>query len=90
MMETKWEKVDSNNMRKWLRDDGLTNKQALQDARSDYAFIANMSDTILRKLNIGDSSLVKQDAQREVDKLDALLGLLNNATIPTNIVFIDE
>lgn len=89
-METKWEKVDSNNMRKWLRDDGLTNKQALQDARSDYAFIANMSDTILRKLNIGDSSLVKQDAQREVDKLDALLGLLNNATIPTNIVFIDE
>ena len=89
-METKWEKVDSNNMRKWLRDDGLTNKQALQDARSDYAFIANMSDTILRKLNIGDSSLVKQDAQREVDKLDALLGLLSNATTSTNIVFIDE
>ena len=51
-MTTKWEKVDSNNIRKWEKDTELTNKQDLQSLRSDYNFIVNMSDTILEKLHL--------------------------------------
>ena len=88
--ETKWEKINSNNMREWKRDVDLTNKQDLQDLKSDYNFISNMSNTILEKLNIGNPETIKEDAQIKVDELDALLDLLNNTTTQETIDFIDE
>ena len=88
--ETKWEKVNSNNMREWKRDVDLTNKQDLQDLKSDYNFISNMSNTILEKLNIGNPETIKEDAQIKVDELDALLDLFNNTTTQETIDFIDE
>ena len=87
-MDTKWEKVDSNNIRKWLKDTELTNKQDLQSLRSDYNFIVNMSDTILEKLHLfPDSS--KAEAQAKVDEIDAILDLYNNSTTPEEIDFLD-
>ena len=88
--ETKWEKVDSNNIRKWIRETNLTKKQDLQDLKSDYNFISNMSNTILEKLNIGNPETTKEDAQIKVDELDAILDLYNNTTTQETIDFIDE
>ena len=87
---TKWEKVDSNNMRKWIKDLDLTNKQDLQDLRTDYNFIVTMSDTILEKLGIFDPVQIKAAAQVKVDEIDVLLDLYNNTTTQENIDFIDE
>ena len=88
--ETKWEKIDSNNMRKWLKDLDVTNKQELQDLRSDYNFIVNMSDTILEKLGLFAPAQAKAEAQVKVDEIDVLLDLFNNTTTQENIDFIDE
>ena len=88
--ETKWEKIDSNNMRKWLKDLDVTNKQDLQDLRTDYNFIVNMSDTILEKLGIFDPNQAKAEAQSKVDEIDVLLDLYNNSTTAEEIDFINE
>ena len=88
--ETKWEKIDSNNIRKWIRDIDVTNKQDLQDLRSDYNFIVNMSDTILEKLGIFDPVQMKAEAQSKADEIDVILDLYNNTTITENIDFIEE
>ena len=90
MAETKWEKIDSNNIREWTKNTVLTNKQDLQDLKSDYNFIVNMSDTILEKLNIDSPSKVKADAQAEVDGIDDILDLYNNSTTQESIDFINE
>ena len=90
MAETKWEKIDSNNIREWTKNTVLTNKQDLQDLKSDYNFIGNMSDTILEKLNIDNPSKVKADAQAKVDEIDDILDLFNNKTTPEEIDWIDE
>ena len=87
--ETKWEKIDSNNIRKWLKDIDVTNKQDLQDLKSDYNFIVNMSDTILEKLDIFDPVQIKAEAQVKVDEIDVILDLYNNTTTPEEIDFID-
>ena len=89
-METKWEKIDSNNIRKWLKDLDVTNKQDLQDLKTDYNFIVNMSDTILEKLGIFDPNQMKAAAQVKVDEIDAILDLFNNSTTAEEIDFIDE
>jgi hypothetical protein len=86
---TKYEKVDSNNIRKWTRADDPLNKQDLQDERSDWDFIANMSDVILGKLTI-DAVGIKARAQVKVDEIDAILDLFNNTTTSKSIDFIDE
>ena len=88
--EIKWEKIDSNNIRKWIRDLELTNRQDLQDLKTDYNFIVNMSDTILEKLGIFDPVQIKAEAQQKVDEIDVLLDLYNNSTTQENIDFIDE
>ena len=88
--EDKWEKVNPNNIRKWIRDLELTNKQDLQDLKSDYNFIVNMSNTVLEKLGIFDPVQMKAEAQIKVDEIDALLDLFNNSTTPEEIDFIDE
>ena len=88
--ETKWEKIDSNNIRKWLREIDLTNKQDLQDLKTDYNFIVNMSNTILEKLGVFDPNQAKAEAQTKVDEIDAILDLFNNSTTQENIDFIDE
>ena len=88
--EIKWEKINSNNIRKWVRDIDVTNKQDLQDLRSDYNFIVNMSDTILEKLGIFDPAQMKAEAQLKVYEIDILLDLFNNSTTEENIDFIDE
>ena len=88
--ETKWEKVDSNNIREWIRDLDLTNKQDLQGKKSDYAFIVNMSNTILEKLGIFDPVQMKAEAQTNVDEIDAILDLYNNTTTEECLDFIDE
>lgn len=90
MAETKWEKIDSNNIREWTKNTVLTNKQDLQDLKSDYNFIVNMSVTILEKLNIDSPSKVKADAQAKVDEINDILDLYNNSTTPETIDFIDE
>ena len=90
MAETKWEKIDSNNIREWTKNTVLTNKQDLQDLKSDYNFIVNMSVTILEKLNIDSPSKVKADAQAKVDEIDDILDLFNNTTTPEEIDWIDE
>ena len=90
MAETKWEKIDSNNIREWTKNTVLTNKQDLQDLKSDYNFIVNMSVTILEKLNIDSPSKVKADAQAKVDEIDDILDLFNNKTTPEEIDWIDE
>ena len=87
-MTTKWEKVDSNNIRKWEKDTELTNKQDLQSLRSDYNFIVNMSDTILEKLHLFPDS-AKSEAQAKVDEIDAILDLYNNTTTSEGIDFLD-
>ena len=38
MAEIKWEKIDSNNITKWLKNTELTNKQDLQNEKTDYNF----------------------------------------------------
>ena len=88
--ETKWEKVNSNNIRKWVKDLELTNKQDLQGLKTDYNFIVNMSDAILEKLGIFDPVQKKAEAQVMVDELDIILDLYNNSTTEENIDFIDE
>ena len=88
--EDKWEKVNPNNIRKWIRDLELTNKQDLQDLKSDYNFIVNMSNTVLEKLGIFDPVQMKAEAQIKVDEIDAILDLFNNSTTPEEIDFIDE
>ena len=88
--EIKWEKIDSNNIRKWLREIDLTNKQDLQDLKTDYNFIVNMSNTILEKLGVFDPNQAKAEAQTKVDEIDAILDLFNNSTTQENIDFIDE
>ena len=88
--EIKWEKIDSNNIRKWIRDLDVTNKQELQDLKSDYNFIANMSDTILEKLPITDPVSIKAEAQIKVDEIDVILDLYINTTTVEEIEFIDE
>ena len=89
--EVKYEKINSNNIRKWIRDLELTNKQDIQDLRSDYNFIVNMSDSILEKLNIGlPTVMVKEEAQAKVDEFDTVLDLYNNSTTPEEIDFINE
>ena len=88
--EIKWEKINSNNMRKWIRDLSLTNKQDLQDLKSDYNFIVNMSDTILEKLPITNPTEIKAEAQIKKDEIDDLLDLYNNTTTAEEIEFIDE
>ena len=88
--EIKWEKIDSNNIRKWIRDLDVTNKQDLQDLKSDYNFIVNMSDTILEKLPITDPVSIKAEAQMKVDEIDVILDLYNNTTTAEEIEFIDE
>ena len=87
-MTTKWEKVDSNNIRKWEKDTELTNKQDLQSLRSDYNFIVNMSDTILEKLHLFPDS-AKAEAQTKVDEIDAILDLYNNTVTSEDIDFLD-
>lgn len=88
--ETKWEKINSNNIRKWIRDLDATNKQDLQGLKSDYSFIVNMSDTILEKLGIFDPIQMKAEAQSKVDEIDAILDLYNNTTTSEEIDFINE
>ena len=88
--ETKWEKINSNNIRKWIRDLDATNKQDLQGLKSDYNFIVNMSDTILEKLGIFDPVQMKAEAQSKVDEIDAILDLYNNTTTSEEIDFINE
>ena len=89
-VDIKYEKVNSNNIRRWLRDMELTNKQDLQSLRSDWNFVVNMSDTILEKLNVDNPSNVKAEAQAKVDEIDAILDLYNNTTTQEAIDFIDE
>ena len=89
-VEIKWGKVDSNNIRRWTRDTELTNKQDLQDLRSDWNFIVNMSDTILEKLHEDDPASVKAEAQIKVDEIDIILNLYSNSTTSEEIDFIDE
>ena len=88
--EIKWEKINSNNIRKWIRDLDVTNKQDLQDLKSDYNFIVNMSDTILEKLPITNPTEIKAEAQIKKDEIDDLLDLYNNTTTAEEIEFIDE
>ena len=88
--ETKWEKINSNNIRKWIRDLDATNKQDLQGLKSDYNFIVNMSDTILEKLGIFDPVQMKAEAQSKVDEIDAILDLYNNTTTSEEIDSINE
>ena len=90
MAETKWEKIDSNNIREWTKNTVLTNKQDLQDLKSDYNFIAKMSNTILEKLNIDSPSKVKADAQAKVDEINDILDLFNNSVIPEKIDWINK
>ena len=85
----KYEKIDSNNLRRWTKDNELTNKQDLQSLRNDYNFIANMSDTILEKLNM-DATEVKTKFAELRDATDAILDLFNNSTTAEEIDFIDE
>ena len=87
--EIKWEKESSNNIRKWIRDLNLTNKQDIQSERSDWNFIVNMSDTILGKLHL-DPVTKKTEAQAIVNELDIILDLYNNSTTAEEIDFIDE
>jgi hypothetical protein len=89
-IEIKYEKINSNNMRKWIKDLELTNKQDLQGLRNDYQFIVNMSDTILEKLNIDSPANVKTEAQIKVDAIDDLLDLFNNSITSEEIEFINE
>lgn len=88
--ETKWEKVDSNNIREWTRNTVTTVKQDLQDERSDWNFIVNMSNTILEKLHTNNPTEVKADAQAKVDAIDVILDLYNNTTTSESIDFINE
>ena len=88
-IEIKWEKIDSNNIRKWTKDTELTNKQDLIDLKSDYNFIVNMSDVILSKLKAIEPAKIKADAQIKVDEIDGLLDLFNNTTTPESIDWID-
>ena len=88
-VEIKWEKIDSNNIRKWTKDTELTNKQDLIDLKSDYNFIVNMSDVILSKLKAIEPAKIKADAQIKVDEIDGLLDLFNNTTTPESIDWID-
>ena len=88
--ETKWEKIDSNNIRKWLKESDVTNKQDLQDLKTDYNFISNMSYTILEKLGIFDPVQIKTEAQLKVDEIDIILDLYNNSITEETIDFIDE
>ena len=90
MAEIKWEKVDSNNIRKWIKDLDLTNKQDLQDLKTDYNFIVNMSNAILEKLGIFDPVQMKAEAQAKVNEIDVLLDLYNNSTTSEEIDFINE
>ena len=83
-------KINSNNIRKWIRDLDATNKQDLQGLKSDYSFIVNMSDTILEKLGIFDPIQMKAEAQSKVDEIDAILDLYNNTTTSEEIDFINE
>ena len=66
----------------------MTNKQDLQDERSDYAFIANMSEVILEKLKVGLPSAVKAQAQIKVDEINTLLDLFNDTPTTENIDFV--
>ena len=84
------EKIDSNNIKKWLKNTELTNKQDLQDEKTDYNFIVNMSDAILEKLNMDNPIQIKADAQLKVNEIDAILDLFNNSTTQETIDFIDE
>ena len=90
MAEIKWEKIDSNNIKKWLKNTELTNKQDLQGEKTDYNFIVNMSDAILEKLNMDNPIQIKADAQSKVNEIDAILDLFNNSTTQETIDFIDE
>lgn len=92
-IEIKYEKIDSNNIKRWQKDLNNLNKQELQDLRSDYDFVSNMSDTILEKISIiGCSSPdnMKAAAQAKIDEIDDLLNIFNNTVTPEEIDFIDE
>lgn len=93
-MAIKYEKVNTNNIRKWEKSDTLLNKQDLQTLRADWNFIANMADVQLEKFQVmglfQTPATIKAAAQAKVDGIDALLDLFNNTTTQENIDFIDE
>ena len=93
-LTTKYEKIDSNNIKRYLIDDVL-NKQTLQDLNTDYTQIRNLPDSRIQIL-IDEFKLFstiqdfKDHFQSKIDEIDYLLDLYNNTTTPTTVDFIDE
>ena len=87
-MEIKYEKIDTNNLRRWMKDEVLTNKQDLINMKSDYQFIINMADSIFEKLTIANTEDVKANAQNMVDQIDAILNLYNETPVVEEIDFV--
>ena len=86
---TKYEKVDSNNIRKWTKYD-LSNKQDLQDLQTDYQQIKSLPASRIEILNaefnlFGSTQDFVDHFQAKEDEVAYLLGLFNDATTEENI-----
>ena len=93
-MEIKYEKIDSNNIRKYLKFDPLV-KQDLQDLSTDYQQIKNLPDSRIEILNeefklFNTVQSFQNYFQAKQDEVDALLDIFNNATTSEEIDWIDE
>lgn len=92
-LKTKYQKIDSNNIRRYLKND-ILNKQDLQDQRSDYQTMLSLTNN--QKTIIIDefklfTNISAFDAhfQAKYDEMDDLLNIFNNKTTPDTIDWID-
>lgn len=93
-IETKYEKIDSNNIRKYLKFDPLV-KQDLQDLSTDYQQIRLLPNSRIEILNeefklFNTTENFQNYFQAKQDEVDALLDIFNNTTTPEEIDWIDE
>ena len=91
---TKYEKVNSNNIKRWL-ENSVLNKQDLQSKRSDYQTMINLTNNqktiLIEEFNLFSSiSDFETYFQTKYDEIDDLLDLFNNSTTEVEIDFIDE
>ena len=94
MVETKYEKINSQYIRRWEKYDQMY-KPDLQQEKGHINNILALSDSVMQKVidesGIGwDLENFKQTYQDRKDEIDYLLDLYNNSTTPEEIDFIDE